>query len=443
MNNIFLISALLLSSLALKDCSNNFVEVALDDSHQIAVPEDPEYGIDPLSYNKGILEDFTGEIWSWWTSGEKIGIQKVGDTLKLQLKEAGANYDCWGREFSRMYDMSEVSALKVRMRFEGGLSPMVNIQVKDMNGIATNMNPPQAMVKRGGFTDYYFDFNNKWKQIWPASDVVDNTKIREILFFVNPGKMNWTGTLYIDDIVFVHPDDVVDPRKQRMEARKKKEEARKAKEKAEKEKADAEKDEDENEGEDDGGKTNRELPETGDMATDIDGSNLNVSGSADPVMLDDFSEEGISDWWSGDRITLQQEENGLKVIADEAGPAFETFGMKFDEAINFNRTPVIRVRFKPICEKPGELRVDIKDMEGFSTNARPIVMKFESGTDFVEYYYNFTGRFEQSFPNVTRVNPNEIIEAIFFINPGGEPFTGNLLIDEIEAISLEEFNRVK
>ncbi|MFN6945798.1 MAG: hypothetical protein ACK4ND_12695 [Cytophagaceae bacterium] len=428
MNNIFLVSLVFLSSFLLKDCSNNFVEVALDDSDQLAVVEDPEVGYPILKYNNGVLEDFSQEIWSWWVANDKLSLQKIaGDTLKVTIKGAGRNYDCWGREFPRMFDFTEAPVAKISMRYEGQLAPTVRVSFKDVDGNDANYAPPSIRLRKGEAYDYYFNFEGKWQQGWPDIRDVDPTKIREVLFFVNPGTMDWHGTLYIDGIQMVRVEDIVSIKDQRAAAAEPEAPAPSPKKEVEPSPAP--------EG------AAPSAPREGDMATDINRENINVGGEAESVTIDNFK-NGIDSWWFGDRLAISKDGETLKVESKGAGPAFETFGRQFDR-IDFTKTPVVKIRLKAPDGKPGELRVDIKDMEGFSTNAKPVVIKFKSGTEFVDYYYNFTGRFEQSYPNVGRVNPSQIIEMLFFINPGGKEYTGSFFIDEIKAISLEEFNRVK
>jgi hypothetical protein len=161
------------------------------------------------------------------------------------------------------------------------------------------------------------------------------------------------------------------------------------------------------------------------------------------VLVDNFSSGEINNWWAGsDKVNLTKMKQMLKVDLNAAGAGFETFGRDF-KAIDFSKTPVLKIRMKAIGGKPGILRVDIKDFEGNTTNANPVTTAFHDTTDFVDYYFDFTGKFEQAMPTVQIVNKLKIEEILLFVNPGEEPYSGTILIDEIKAISLEEYKNRK
>jgi hypothetical protein len=418
MNKIFKIS-LLVSIVLLYSCKN-FETMTLDDSDKLALPTDKETGIPVLNFNKGMIDNFKEDINYWWVANDKVGIVKKGDTLKVKLTNVGMKYECWGREFE-MCDFTEAPVLKVRARFEGERQPTLSPHLKDVNGYDANFAPPSARIKKGDYQDYYFNFTGKWKQSWPNDQVVDFTTIREILFFVNPGAADWTGTLYIDDIQAVKVSDIpvkTSPTSSTTPT---------------------------------DGTTPATTTTTTETTTTPTETKVTVTsetkksapvGNASAVLIDDFK-GNIDSWWAGnDKIKLSKEKKSLKATLKDVGPTYETFGKTF-KTIDFEKTPVVKVRMKASGEKPAVLRVDIKDNEGFATNSKPVAMKFESGTDFVDYYYDFTSKFEQTFPMVKTVNPSGIVEILFFVNPGGEAYSGTLLIEEVKAISLEDFNNKK
>lgn len=413
--NIILLVLALLSA----GCKN-FVEQALDDSNQIALEEPPEIGIPILKKNSGILFDFKSPINMFWVANDKLALQKSGDTLRVDLRDCGQKYECWGTEMSDLYDFTDAQVLKVTARMEGNMVPTLGISLKDMDGYDTNLDrPSQRIMKSPDYMEYYFDFTGKWKQIWPDKQTVDFKQIREILFFVNPGGMNWSGTIYIDEIQAIKAEDMPSPEELKKRRRELREKMRLQKEGG----AQAE-------------------PET-EPVTPESSSTINVVKTAAPETIDDFSGD-LQSWWVSEKSKMNLLQDNGNMIADlnGVGPAYELFGRPFDK-IDFTQTPVVKVRFKSEGQTPGELRVDIRDMDGFTTNARPVVKKFQSGTEFVEYYYDFTGNFEQTYPNVQKVDPSRIVGVMLFVNPGGNPFTGKLIIDEITAISLADLEKVK
>lgn len=391
MNKLIKITSFIL--LAFFSGCKNFEPMAIDDSAYLALDELPDRGVPALKYNKGYIDDFSGDINMWWVANDKVALERVGDTLKVTLKQAGSKFECWGREFS-LCDFTESPVVKVRARYEGATIPTIRLSLKDMNAYDANFNPPSLRLKKGDFQDYYFNFSGKWKQSYPDDKIVDQTTIKEVLFFVNPGTANWTGTIYIDEIKVVKVEDI--PAK----------------------------------------KTTTSAPTPDTTNTTIETSKI------EPEIIDDFSTE-IYSWWVGnDKVKVSKEEEMLKVDLNGVGPGFETWGRGF-KGIDFNKTPVVKVRMKATGEKPVLFRVDIKDADAFATNAKPNVIKFETGKDFVDYYFDFTGKFEQVWPNVKTVNPSEIIEIVFFVNPGGELYTGTLMIDEVSAISLDDYKNKK
>jgi len=432
-----LIPVLLFSAFSCK----NMQEQTLDDSSQIALEEPPEIGIPANTYHNGMLFDFKGPINKFWVANDKLSIAKVGDTLKVDLRECGQKYECWGTELNDLLDFSKSPVLKVTARSVGkGMTPTLGISLKDMDGYDTNLDRPSQRVRKSNdYVDYYFDFTGKWKQIWPDKKVVNSSAISEILFFVNPGAMNWTGTIYIDDIQVITLDEMPSKeelRQRRLDAR--------AKAKA---KAEGKKQADSN-GQDTSKPETESSVEEAQKDKKVNG-NLSEQPSSLPIQEDakavSISSKGdLSNWWSSDKdkIKFSTENEKMLFTLDGVGPAFETFGKTFP-AVDFTKTPVLKVHLKVEGEPVGKLRVDIKDMEGFSTNSNPNVKVFNSGTEFVDLYYDFSGKFLQSYPNIQKVRANEIVGVVLYVNPGGTPFKGKLYIDEITAISLNDFNKIK
>ncbi len=194
------------SLLTLSACT--IEQPVLDDSHQIAVEEPAEVGTPVLLVNKGVVDDFSGEIWSWWVGNDQLALSKKGDTLKVVAKNVGPKYTPFGKEFN-LVDMKDAPVLKVRMRAEGASAPLIGISLKDVNAFDTNSDRPSAKVKVSSeYQDYYFNYHEKWRQSYPNLQKVDETMIREIMFFINPGGAEWTGTLYVDGIVAIKESDM-------------------------------------------------------------------------------------------------------------------------------------------------------------------------------------------------------------------------------------------
>jgi hypothetical protein len=159
------------------------------------------------------------------------------------------------------------------------------------------------------------------------------------------------------------------------------------------------------------------------------------------VVIDDFSDEANTyNWWdsSSDKWTRKwdREKEILVITCKNVGKSFDTFGKQF-EPVDFSVNPALKVRMKYEGETAPKVRIDLKDYDGKVANAKPI-MKTLSAGDFKDYYYNYTGRFNQTWPDADEVDAVEIVEMLIFINPGGTNFSGTLYLDKIEAIPASE-----
>lgn len=355
-----------------------FDKPVLDDKNQIAVEEDPDKGTPALLANKGVLDDFSGEIYSWWVGNDQLTLSRKADTLKVVAKSVGPKYTPFGKEFA-LLDMKEAGVLKVRMRAEGSNPPLVGISLKDVNAYDTNADRPKAKIKISSeYSDYYFNYTDKWKQGWPVSAKVDETMIREIMFFINPGGAEWTGTLYVDGITIIRESD---------------------------------------------------MPKVEVTAGGI---------------VDDFSEEIYSWWSSSDKVALERINDVLNITCAEAGPGYETFGKGIDPVNMSGEYNVLRVKAKAEGAT-AHLRINLKDKTGLVNNESPVIKQIEVTPDFVNYYYEFKGTWKQSWPDAQVVNAEAIQELLIFINTGGQPspYTGKLLIDEMEIITEKQMNELK
>jgi hypothetical protein len=419
----------------------NFQTMELTDEHQLALEEPPEKGIPANKYKGGKLFTFDGPINKWWVANSKLSIERVGDTLKVQMKDCGLKYECWGTELDELLDFTESDVLKVTARATGSNStPALGISLKDTDGNDTSLDRPTNRIELSDeYVEYYYNYNRKWTH-WEGKRAVDASGIIEILFFVNPGQMNWTGTIFIDKVEVITQEEMPSA----DEIKKLRRERRDAKRKAEQEVQP--KEEPAIESED---KTNNNSEVEGKASIP---QSDNIAEVATPVVVKKQAKSGIvenfaadiSNWWksSDSKIQFKKGESNLTVQLKDVGPAFESFGKNFDR-IDFTKTPVLKVKLKNNGELPGDLRIDLKDVNGFVTNSKPNVKVFSTGTDFVDYYFNFTEKFFQEYPNVQIVNPESIIEVVFYVNPGGKAFNGNLTIEEVSTLSLEDFNKVK
>ncbi len=373
---IFLATFLFVAS----SCTH-FIEPALDYSSQLAVPEDAEKGVPALEYNKGVIDDFSGEIYSWWMANDQIHASRKGDTLKVTFKDIGPLYTPFGRQITPL-DFTESNAIRVRMRAEGATSPTVRLDLKDNIGRTTNAVASSVKVPAGtGYQDYYFSYKDKWKQSYPDAQIVDPTLVSEIMFFINPGMSGWSGTLYIDEIVAVKVESI--PKKESS---------------------------------------------AGGMVDTFDEEPTAWWAGSSKIALEKVPGKDV-----------------MKVTSTGAGANYETFGRSFDQTDFTKAPIIrLRARAENESgqENP-KLRFAVKDNEGFVANEFNIIETIESGDGFKNYFFNFKNKFSQTYPDAHSVNPKAIQELLLFINSGGPAYNGIVYFDEIEIITEKKYEELK
>jgi len=368
----FVVSILVLLAVTAKQCAS-FEPQALDDKHQIAVPEEQEIGAPACVYQKGTLDDFNNEIYSWW-AGEGFTLSKVGDTLKADAKGVGSKWNAFGREMT-LLDFSNCPVLKIRCRAEGEKPPTLIVHMKDVNNYDANADAPKQRIHIGkDFRDYYFSFNNRWKQSWPDNQIVDPKMMNSILLFINGGMADWTGVLYIDDIKAVSLD---------------------------------------------------QLP---------------VVAATSGGIIDDFSDELYSWWAANEKINLEKKGDAMLLDCNGAGSNYETFGRSINE-MDFTKAQIVRIKARAEGGEP-MLRIDFKDKNGHTTNEFPAVNKILETPDYKDYYYNYSGKYSQTYPDKQTVDPTGMKDLIGFVNPGGPGFIGKIYIEEIEVIDDKKYQQL-
>ena len=340
-----------------------------------------ESGIPALNFQNGDL--MAGNV--WWTGsnpGEEITLEQKGGYI-VKFRNVGPKYTPIGQTLPGL-DFSDNLAIKIRAVAESDETPMLCLQLDDMAGFQTNAKRPCNRIGNDGkIRDYYFPLKGIFLQSWPSPHDVDPKAITKIMFFVNPGSSPFTGKIFFEQIKVVPIDSVKE--------------------------------------------TEKIKPPVG-----IDGG-----------IIDDFSGD-ISAWWKTDKFyKLSKTSDGiLKVEVNGAGPGYEAFGRGF-KAINFKNAYKLRVRARAEGgEDVPELRIDIKDIDGYTCNARPATNRIIPSSDgtFKDYIFSYKGRFLQTYPEMHEVDPERITELVIFVNAGKAPYTGTIFIDEIEAIYTGNLN---
>lgn len=366
--------------LVLKDCAS--VETPTFDDTSAAADTTVEVGIPALSYSNGNLMD--GPV--WWTgsnAGEEISIEQVDGGYNVRFKNVGPKYTPIGQGLPGL-DFSKDLAIKVQAVADGDEMPTMCLQLDDVDGYQTNAKRPTNRIANDGkVRDYYFPLKGAFVQSWPSAHEVNAGAITKVMFFVNPGGTPYTGSLKIKQIQVVPGDSVKETEK------------------------------------------------------------IQLPPGKDGGLIDDFA-SNITPWWGTDKFykLSKTEEGSLKIECNGAGPGYEAFGRGF-KSINFNNAYKLKLKARiEGTEEVPELRIDIKDVDGFTCNSRPATNRIMPSPDgaFKEYTFSYRGRFLQSYPDMHEVDGQRIVEFVIFVNAGKAPFKGTIYIDDIEAVYTGDAN---
>jgi hypothetical protein len=174
-----------------------------------------------------------------------------------------------------------------------------------------------------------------------------------------------------------------------------------------------------------------------------DPASIQSPAKTNAILIDDFSQE-LSSWWKGTEEVYdyeKTEDEELKVKITGAGSStsakgHQCFGRQFD-AVDFTKTPVVKLKMRAEGGAP-KVRIDLKDANGMVTNSSAVVKTVPAGGNMVEYCFDFSNKWKQTWPSNDVVDPVEIVELLIFVNPGGPAFTGTLYLDDLNAVTLEE-----
>jgi len=149
----------------------------------------------------GMIDDFSGEIYSWWASNEKINLETKNEALIIDCQGAGPGYETFGRAIDEL-DFTKAQILRVKARAEGGGGePLLRIDFKDKNGHITNAVPLIMKIQESAeYKNYYYNYDGHYAQTYPDNQTVDPSGMKDILGFINPGGTPYVGKIYIEEM---------------------------------------------------------------------------------------------------------------------------------------------------------------------------------------------------------------------------------------------------
>ncbi len=151
-------------------------------------------------------------------------------------------------------------------------------------------------------------------------------------------------------------------------------------------------------------------------------------------VLQDFSGD-ISNWGGGEKFLISKtSDSALKITVDKVGPKYESFSVKLS-TLNMSEANKVKLRIRVESKESLEFRLDCKDIDGYITNASPASVILNPKDSLYKYvFFDYKNKWKQSWPDNKTVDKERIVEFVVFINPGKNPWSGNIYIDDIEII---------
>lgn len=147
-------------------------------------------------------------------------------------------------------------------------------------------------------------------------------------------------------------------------------------------------------------------------------------------LFEDFDDNQVNgDWYFASEYTNPTETGSdLTFTADLAAGQYEAIAFNF-VTMDLSSNPYVNITLK--SDSDVEIRLDLDNGAGLSTNKSPIVKTLKGDGFYHNLTYDFTGLFETNTGAV--VNSSEIKTVLLMVNPGGDPSSANISIDKLEV----------
>lgn len=323
-------------------------------------------------YNGGTFASFEKGMEGWHGS-DNIRIFKVKNALVAEGVAVGLEHQRFGIHLRPNVDFSKDHVLKVRARAEGDKMPVLRIDLKDIENNVTNRIDSKARIYLcEEFKDYYFNYKGKMEQGWPFLVKIDAVNIAELEFFINPGGPPFTGRIFIEKIEVLSEEEMIS------------------------------------------------------MIPDYSitcGPGIHYKGETE-----------IKNWMPNSALYhITPVSGAIKITSRGSGPGYESFSRGFRPA-DMTQKPVVRIKAMVKGPSAADLRMDVLDHESYESNGKSISHTLPNDGEFHDYYFNYLDKFYQNWPKTFSIDKRLICELKFFLNPGQEPFYGDLYISEIELL---------
>ncbi|MFL5730219.1 MAG: glycoside hydrolase family 9 protein [Cytophagaceae bacterium] len=145
-------------------------------------------------------------------------------------------------------------------------------------------------------------------------------------------------------------------------------------------------------------------------------------------LFNDFP--NVSGWTGGANYSLS-DPSGTEMVATgtNVGPSYQTFSYNFS-SLDLSAKPFLQIKMKSAAAV--KVRIDFKDINGKVTNAVATSITIPGNGNYADYTYDFNGKFSQSYPATSTVDPTQITGLIVYYNPGGSTgFSGTVYFDSL------------
>jgi endoglucanase len=142
---------------------------------------------------------------------------------------------------------------------------------------------------------------------------------------------------------------------------------------------------------------------------------------------ENFDDNTLTGWSGNSSYVLTESNQELNIDANVANGSWAAFTYNFS-ALNLSLYPFVKIKIK--SNPTVNVRIDLVDQAGKTTNASPVVKRVVSSSSYSEFIFNYNGKFSQSWPNASTVNPSAITGLVIFFAPGSS-YTGSVQFDDL------------
>jgi hypothetical protein len=152
-------------------------------------------------------------------------------------------------------------------------------------------------------------------------------------------------------------------------------------------------------------------------------------------VISDF-QLGFANWVVShkDKVATYPKNGAMVIESSGAGPAYEEIALTFAPT-DFSKARELHLKAKVDGLVIPNIRMDLVDEKGRSTNSKLHSCKLSPRTDYQEYIYRYNDAFKQNWPSKDLVDSTHITKIRININGGGTPYFGKIYFDNLQAVA--------